>query len=104
MEQAYLQIWRGADGSIKTAARRSPGWWRSRRLAIDNARRAPPPTAAESSMNDGPGTVPPHQLTDDLKRLLTTIGRLGRTASAYVARYYGAGRDSSRQTTCPSVC
>ena len=41
--------------------------------------------------NDGPGTVPRHQLTDDLKRLLTCIGRLepDRQRMLLLA-YYGA--------------
>jgi RNA polymerase sigma-70 factor, ECF subfamily len=41
--------------------------------------------------NEGPGTVPRHQLTDDLKRLLTCIGRLepDRQRMLLLA-YYGA--------------
>src|SRR5712692_4957491 len=41
--------------------------------------------------NEGPGTVPRHQLTDELKRLLTCIGRLepDRQRMLLLA-YYGA--------------
>ena len=41
--------------------------------------------------NEGPGTVPRHELTEDLKRLLTCIGRLepDRQRMLLLA-YYGA--------------
>ena len=52
----------------------------ARRLAIDVARRPQLATGeGEPEViddNEGPSTVPRHQLTDDLKRLLTCIGRL----------------------------
>ena len=81
MEQAYLRVWRGA-GEFDPASGAPLAWMVAiaRRLAIDAARRPPPPAAAGEpevvDENDGPGTVPRHQLTDDLKRLLTCIGRL----------------------------
>jgi RNA polymerase sigma-70 factor, ECF subfamily len=96
VEEAYLQIW-------KTAGEFNPGQtsplaWMvaiARRLAIDASRRPQPPgTEGEPEMiddNEGPGTVPRHQLTDDLKRLLTCIGRLepDRQRMLLLA-YYGA--------------
>jgi RNA polymerase sigma-70 factor (ECF subfamily) len=67
----------------------------ARRLAIDVSRR-PQPRAADGEPelideNEGPGTVPRHQLTEDLKRLLTCIGRLepDRQRMLLLA-YYGA--------------
>jgi RNA polymerase sigma-70 factor, ECF subfamily len=65
----------------------------ARRMAIDVARGA---VAADGEPevieeNEGPGTLPRHQLTDDLKRLLTCIGRLepDRQRMLLLA-YYGA--------------
>ncbi len=45
----------------------------------------------ETAEDEGPGTVPRHQLTDQLKRLLTCIGRLepDRQRMLLLA-YYGA--------------
>jgi len=96
VEEAYLQIW-------KTAGEFNPGHatplaWMvaiARRLAIDASRRPQPPSAEGEpeviDENEGPGTVPRHQLTDDLKRLLTCIGRLepDRQRMLLLA-YYGA--------------
>jgi RNA polymerase sigma-70 factor, ECF subfamily len=54
------------------------------------------PAAAEAEPevieeNEGPGTVPRHQLTDDLKRLLTCIGRLEPDRQRLLLlAYYGA--------------
>jgi RNA polymerase sigma-70 factor (ECF subfamily) len=96
MEQAYLRIWHGA-GEFDPASGAPLPWMvaTARRLAIDAARR-PLPAAADGEPevvdeNDGPGTVPRHQLTDDLKRLLTCIGRLepDRQRMLLLA-YYGA--------------
>jgi RNA polymerase sigma-70 factor (ECF subfamily) len=96
MEQAYLRVWRGAVEFDPASG--APLAWMvaiARRLAIDAARRPlPPSTAGEPEVvdeNDGPGTVPRHQLTDDLKRLLTCIGRLepDRQRMLLLA-YYGA--------------
>jgi RNA polymerase sigma-70 factor, ECF subfamily len=81
MEDAYLQIWSRA-GEFDPG-RSAPLAWMvaiARRLAIDVARRPQPPTGdGEPEViddNEGPGTVPRHELTEDLKRLLTCIGRL----------------------------
>ncbi len=96
MEQAYLQIRR--DAGQFDPAHSSPLAWMvaiARHLAIDLARGPQPPaTDSEPEIIDedeGPGTVPRHQLTDDLKRLLTCIGRLepDRQRMLLLA-YYGA--------------
>src|SRR6266566_3830006 len=81
IEQAYLQI--GRDAGDYDPARSTPLAWMvaiARGLAIDVAR-GPQPPAAEGEADvieedEGPGTVPRHELTDDLKQLLTCIGRL----------------------------
>ena len=96
MEEAYLQIWRTA-GEFNPAHSTPLAWMVAiaRRLAIDLSRRPQP--AADSDEpevvdeNEGPGTVPRHQLTDNLKRLLTCIGRLepDRQRMLLLA-YYGA--------------
>src|SRR6516164_6832444 len=96
MEEAYLQIWRGA-GEFDPAHSTPLAWMVAiaRRLAIDMAR-GPQPAAGDSEPeiideDEGPGSVPRHQLTDDLKRLLTCIGRLepDRQRMLLLA-YYGA--------------
>jgi len=96
MEDAYLQIWRNA-GEFDPAQSAPLAWMVAvaRRLAIDVARR-PLPLTSDGELeviddNEGPGTVPRHQLTDDLKRLLTCIGRLepDRQRMLLLA-YYGA--------------
>jgi len=94
MEEGYLQIWH--DAAEFNPGHSSPLAWMvaiARRLAIDVARR---PMAVEGEPevieeNEGPGAVPRHQLTDDLKRLLTCIGRLepDRQRMLLLA-YYGA--------------
>jgi RNA polymerase sigma-70 factor (ECF subfamily) len=95
MEEAYLQIWRTAgefDASLF-----SPTAWMvaiARRLAIDLARQ--PQTIAsdgeaEIEESDGPGAVPRRELTDELKRLLTCIGRLDPDRQRMLLlAYYGA--------------
>ncbi len=96
MEEAYLEIWRRA-GEFNPANSTPLPWMvaTARRLAIDLARRPPPPAGdgepEVADENEGPGTVPRHQLTDDLKRLLTCIGRLepDRQRMLLLA-YYGA--------------
>ena len=94
MEQAYLQIWQNA-GEFNPGHSTPLAWMVAiaRRLAIDASRR---PTVDDGEPevvdeNEGPGTVPRHQLTDDLKRLLTCIGRLepDRQRMLLLA-YYGA--------------
>jgi RNA polymerase sigma-70 factor (ECF subfamily) len=96
LEEAYLQIWQNT-GEFNPAQSTPLAWMVAiaRRLAIDVSRR-PQPEGAEGEPevvdeNEGPGTVPRHQLTDDLKRLLTCIGRLepDRQRMLLLA-YYGA--------------
>jgi RNA polymerase sigma-70 factor (ECF subfamily) len=95
MEESYLEIQRRAgefDPAHSTPMAWMVGIARSR--AIDVARQPregdtePEPEAGE---DEGPGTVPRHQLTDRLKRLLTCIGRLepDRQRMLLLA-YYGA--------------
>ena len=96
MEEAYFQIWR--DAGEFDPAHSTPLAWMvaiARRLAIDMAR-GPRPAAGDSEPeiideDEGPGSVPRHQLTDDLQRLLTCIGRLepDRQRMLLLA-YYGA--------------
>ena len=96
MEDAYLQIW-GSAGEFDPAQSGPLAWMVAiaRRLAIDVARRPQPPAGdGEPEViddNEGPGTVPRHELTNDLKRLLTCIGRLepDRQRMLLLA-YYGA--------------
>src|SRR5215831_14311350 len=95
MEEAYLQIWKSA-GEFNPAQGTPLAWMVAiaRRLAIDASRRPQLDAAGEPEMvdeNEGPGAVPRHQLTEDLKRLLTCIGRLepDRQRMLLLA-YYGA--------------
>jgi RNA polymerase sigma-70 factor (ECF subfamily) len=96
VEEAYLQIWTTA-GEFNPGHATPLAWMVAiaRRLAIDASRRPQPPSAEGEpeviDENEGPGTVPRHQLTDDLKRLLTCIGRLepDRQRMLLLA-YYGA--------------
>ena len=96
VEEVYLQVWRTA-GEFNPEHSTPLAWMVAiaRRLAIDLSRQ-PRPAAGDgepdvADENDGPGTVPRHQLTDDLKRLLTCIGRLepDRQRMLLLA-YYGA--------------
>jgi RNA polymerase sigma-70 factor, ECF subfamily len=96
MEQAYLQVWR--DAADYDPARLTPLAWMvaiARRLAIDVAR-APQPPATDSEPeiseeDEGPGSVPRHELTDNLKQLLTCIGRLEPDHQRMLLlAYYGA--------------
>ena len=94
MEQAYLQVWR--DAADYDPARLTPLAWMvaiARRLAIDVAR-APQPPATEPEIteeDEGPGSVPRHELTEDLKRLLACIGRLEPDHQRMLLlAYYGA--------------
>jgi RNA polymerase sigma-70 factor, ECF subfamily len=95
MEEAYLQIWKSA-GEFNPAQGTPLAWMVAiaRRLAIDASRGPQPDAGGEPEVideNEGPGAVPRHQLTDDLKRLLTCIGRLepDRQRMLLLA-YYGA--------------
>jgi RNA polymerase sigma-70 factor, ECF subfamily len=95
LEEAYLQIWETAADYDPTQA--SPFAWMvaiARRRAIDLVRR--PDTVASEVEPDvadaeGPGVLPRRELTDDLKRLLTCIGRLDPDRQRMVLlAYYGA--------------
>ncbi len=94
MEEAYLHI-RESAGEYNPAHSTPLAWMVAiaRRLAIDASRRPVAGHAEPEVMdeNEGPGTVPRHQLTEDLKRLLTCIGRLepDRQRMLLLA-YYGA--------------
>jgi RNA polymerase sigma-70 factor (ECF subfamily) len=96
MEEAYLQIWKRA-GEFDPGQSTPLAWMVAiaRRLAIDLSRRPPPGGGdGEGELiddNEGPGSVPRHQLTDDLKRLLTCIGRLEPDRQRMILlAYYGA--------------
>ncbi len=95
LEDAYLAIWENA--SKFDPALGSPISWMvaiSRSRAIDVARR--PDTAAndtepEIADADGPGSMPRREMTEELKRLLTCIGRLEPDRQRMVLlAYYGA--------------
>jgi RNA polymerase sigma-70 factor (ECF subfamily) len=96
MEDAYLKIWTRAGEYDPAEA--SPIAWIvgiARGRAIDLARQPrggsddDEPEIEED--DEGPGVVPRHALTDDLRRLLTCIGRLepDRQRMLLLA-YYGA--------------
>jgi RNA polymerase sigma-70 factor (ECF subfamily) len=94
MEQAYFEIWQHANAF--NPGNSTPLAWMvaiARRLAIDVSRRTGSSETEPEIVdeNDGPGAVPRHQLTSDLKRLLTCIGRLepDRQRMLLLA-YYGA--------------
>jgi RNA polymerase sigma-70 factor, ECF subfamily len=95
LEDAYLAIW---DNAAKyDPSQGSPISWMvaiARGRAIDVARR---PDASAIDMEpeiadaDGPGSMPRRQMTEDLKRLLTCIGRLEPDRQRMVLlAYYGA--------------
>ena len=96
MEDAYLQVWRRAgefDPTIQTPMAWMVAMARSR--AIDLARQ-PRGGAGEAEPeiaddDEGPGAVPRNAMTNDLRRLLTCIGRLepDRQRMLLLA-YYGA--------------
>jgi RNA polymerase sigma-70 factor (ECF subfamily) len=95
LEDAYVAIWDNA--SKFDAALGSPISWMvaiARSRAIDVARR--PDTAASDSEPeiadaDGPGTMSRREMTEELKRLLTCIGRLEPDRQRMVLlAYYGA--------------
>jgi RNA polymerase sigma-70 factor (ECF subfamily) len=95
MEDCYLQIWQTAKEYDPTVT--SPLAWMvaiGRRRAIDLMRRADPATddgEPEIEDSDGPGSVPRRELTDELKRLLTCIGRLEpERQRMLLLAYYGA--------------
>ena len=95
LEAAYLQIWQTA--SQYDSALGSPIAWMvaiARRRAIDLARR-PDMLASEAEPEiadaESPGVLPRREMTDELKRLLTCIGRLEPDRQRMVLlAYYGA--------------
>jgi RNA polymerase sigma-70 factor (ECF subfamily) len=95
MEDAYLKIWETA-GQFDPGKGSATVWMVAvaRRLAIDLARRpdmATNETEPEIADAEGPGAMPRREMTEDLKRLLTCIGRLepDRQRMMLLA-YYGA--------------
>jgi RNA polymerase sigma-70 factor (ECF subfamily) len=95
LEEAYLQIWQTAikfDPALTTPMAWMVAIVRCR--AINLARR-PDVVAADSepeiAESESPGVLPRRELTDELKRLLTCIGRLepDRQRMLLLA-YYGA--------------
>lgn len=95
MEESYLQIWQ--DAAKYDPVRGGPIAWMvaiARRRAIDRARRS------DASDDDGepeiadaesPGVLPRREMTDELKRLLTCIGRLEpERQRMLLLAYYGA--------------
>ena len=95
VEATFLQIWETA--SQYDPAQGSPIAWMvaiARRRAIDLARR--PDTMAsdaepEIADTESPGVLPRREMTDELKRLLTCIGRLEPDRQRMVLlAYYGA--------------
>jgi RNA polymerase sigma-70 factor (ECF subfamily) len=95
MEETYLQIWKTA-GKFEPALVSPISWMVAiaRARAIDLARRpdvVADDTEPEVADSEGPGALPRRELTDELKRLLTCIGRLepDRQRMLLLA-YYGA--------------
>jgi RNA polymerase sigma-70 factor (ECF subfamily) len=96
MEDAYLHIWKRAGEYDPT--QQSPVAWMvaiARSKAIDLARQPREDAGgAEAEIvddDDGPGVVPRHSMTNELRKLLTCIGRLepDRQRMLLLA-YYGA--------------
>jgi RNA polymerase sigma-70 factor (ECF subfamily) len=95
MEDTYLQIWRSA-GEFDPALSNPTAWMVAiaRRRAIDLARK--PNIGAEESEPaiadaDSPGVLPRREMPDELKRLLTCIGRLDpERQRMLLLAYYGA--------------
>lgn len=95
MEDTYLHIWKTA-GKFDPALTPSMSWMVSiaRARAIDLARRL---EVSEGQLEpdiddaDGPGPLSRRDLTDDLRRLLTCIGRLEpERQRMLLLAYYGA--------------
>ena len=96
IEAAYLQMWQTAP-QYEAAACGSPIAWMvaiARRRAIDIARRPDSDAGdAEPEIADAesPGVLPRREMTDELKRLLTCIGRLEPDRQRMILlAYYGA--------------
>jgi RNA polymerase sigma-70 factor, ECF subfamily len=99
MEDTYLHVWRSA-GEFDPAVSNPVAWMVAiaRRRAIDLARK--PDVDAidaepELAEGDGPGVLPRREMPEELKRLLTCIGRLEpERQRMMLLAYYGAfGRD-----------
>jgi RNA polymerase sigma-70 factor (ECF subfamily) len=95
LEEAYRKIWE--DAGTYEAKLGSPIVWMlasARRLAIEAARRpgvAIGEAEPEISDSERPGPLPRREMTEDLKRLLTCIGRLEPDHQRMVLlAYYGA--------------
>jgi RNA polymerase sigma-70 factor (ECF subfamily) len=95
MEETYLQIWKTA-GKFDAALSAPLSWMVAiaRARAIDLARRpdiVADDSEPEVSETEGPGALPRREMTEELKRLLTCIGRLepDRQRMLLLA-YYGA--------------
>lgn len=95
MEETYLQVWRDV-GEFDPALSNPIAWMVAiaRRRAIDLARKpAPPPDENEPMIAEAesPGVLPRREMPEELKRLLTCIGRLepDRQRMLLLA-YYGA--------------
>ena len=95
MEDTYLQIWRTV-GEFDPALSNPVAWMVAiaRRRAIDLARK--PDIAAEGgdpalAEADSPGVLPRREMPEELKRLLTCIGRLDPDRQRMILlAYYGA--------------
>jgi RNA polymerase sigma-70 factor (ECF subfamily) len=95
MESTYLQVWSSA-GEFDPGLFNPLAWMVAiaRRRAIDLARQpdaGSDETEPEIADSDSPGVLPRREMPDDLKRLLTCIGRLepDRQRMLLLA-YYGA--------------
>jgi RNA polymerase sigma-70 factor (ECF subfamily) len=95
MEETYLHIWQNV-GEFDPALSNPVAWMVAiaRRRAIDLARR--PEAAAgdhepELADADSPGVLPRREMPEELKRLLTCIGRLDpERQRMLLLAYYGA--------------
>jgi RNA polymerase sigma-70 factor, ECF subfamily len=95
LEDAYLTIWQTAGKFDSTLG--NPISWMvaiARSRAIDLARRpgiASNDAEPEIADAEGPGAIPRREMTEELKRLLTCIGRLEPDRQRLVLlAYYGA--------------
>jgi RNA polymerase sigma-70 factor (ECF subfamily) len=95
VEESYVQIWRHASEFDPGVS--SPVAWMvaiARNRAIDLARLSDRDAAEiepEIADSDTPGALPRRELTEDLKRLLTCIGRLEPERQRMILlAYYGA--------------
>ena len=95
MEETYLQVWRSA-GEFDPALSNPVAWMVAiaRRRAIDLARKPDAGTddsEPELAEAESPGVLPRREMPEELKRLLTCIGRLEPDRQRMVLlAYYGA--------------